>query len=137
MWAEVAWFELCRVKRNLVGYEVLRMAEEGFSVGNQPNWSIKNSLTPIKKLKGEKHGSLSQGFPEPSEMESDNEASKPGKNYSLSSLSIRAWPLLCLHILRANAQAIHSYLEVTVALHIFFFFKKTYLSRVKDRTYFM
>lgn len=76
------------------------------------------------------------GFPKPSEVETEDGASKLGKNSSQSSLSISAWSLLCLHIPKANMQAIRSYLEVTVALNVFFF-KKTYLSRAKDRTYFM
>lgn len=90
------------------------------SVVKEQSLSIKNSPTPKICPKEEKRGSFSQGFPEPSEEETEDGASKPGKNVSLSSLSIPAWPLVCLHILIANAQAIHSYLEVTVALHIFF-----------------
>lgn len=60
------------------------------------------------------------GFPKPSEVETEDGASKLGKNSSQSSLSISAWSLLCLHIPKANMQAIRSYLEVTVALNVFF-----------------
>lgn len=56
----------------------------------------------------------------------------------LCSLSIPAWLLLSLQNPRANVQASHSYLEVIMALHIFFVvILKAYLSRAKNRTYFM
>lgn len=105
--------------------DMIRMWEKRFSLGKQPNLSIKSSLTPTEQLKEEeKRGSLSQGFPEPSEVETEDGASKLGKNSSQSSLSIPAWPLLCLHVPRAKVQATHSYLEVAVALHIFFFLRR-------------
>ena len=57
---------------------------------------------------------------------------------SLCSLSIPAWLLLCPQNPRADVQVSHSYLEVTMALHIFFVvILKAYLSRAKNRTYFM
>lgn len=45
LWAEVAQFELRRVKRNLVAYEMLRVGSKGVSVGKELSLSIKNSLT--------------------------------------------------------------------------------------------
>lgn len=94
---------------------------KGFSVGKQPNLSIKSSFTPQNSSKREKNVEACLGFPKPSEVEMEDGASKPGKNSSQSSLSISAWSPLCLHIPRANMQAIRSYLEVAVALNIFFF----------------
>lgn len=128
--AEAAQFELCKV-RYLVAYKVPRSRGKGRLVGKQ---HYENKRLP-RMLQRERKNKSSYRCPEPSEEEAERRGPAVRGRFSLPSLSIPAW---LLWILRTNVQATHSHLEVTVALHTFFVVVlKTYLSRAKDRTYFM
>lgn len=110
-----------------------RSLGKGGISGQSAVWELRAPLDTSKK---EKTQSFPYGLPELSEEEAEGRAPAVRGNSSLFSIS--AWLLLSLQNPRANVQASHSYWEVIMALHIFFIVTlKAYLSRAKNRTYFM
>lgn len=57
-------------------------------------------------------------IPEPSEKEPEGGSQQTRETFFSVISPYSSWALECLHIPRAKAQAVHSYSEVTIALHL-------------------